>query len=256
MPFLVNYDNLKSMFLKISEDLIILLDFIKLSLEFNVKLNIMNSLYISNFNKNAKIDSLTTSINEFNNLFQKAKLILLQIIKDYKNYKEINENEENQMKKGYLILKKYCLFERYWVEHEKHTSIGDMNTIKFIIKLKKKYRNKEKLILHLSSSLFNFNRGFRKLDDNKFFDCIKNANTKKVIKGRNYNRKYELNSIKEENYSSSVNKNSRNINKTFNDNNIGVSNYNKINSLLLPLSPIYLLLQKQCYDKWELNVIW
>jgi hypothetical protein len=48
-----------------------------------------------------------------NNLLQKAKLILLQIIKDYKNYKEINENEENQMKKGYLILKKYCLFERY-----------------------------------------------------------------------------------------------------------------------------------------------
>ena len=113
MPFLVNYDILKSMFLKISEDLIIVLDFIKLSLEFHVKLNIMNSLYISNFNKNAKIDSLTTSINELNNLLQKAKLILLQIIKDYKNYKEINENEENQMKKGYLILKKYCLFERY-----------------------------------------------------------------------------------------------------------------------------------------------
>ena len=109
MPFLVNYDNLKSMFLKISEDLIILLDFIKLSLEFNVKLNIMNSLYISNFNKNAKIDSLTTSINEFNNLFQKAKLILLQIIKDYKNYKEINENEENQMKKRIFNTKKILL---------------------------------------------------------------------------------------------------------------------------------------------------
>ena len=119
------------------------------------------------------------------------------------------------------------------------------------IKLKKKYRDKEKFILHLSSSLFNFNRGFSKLDESKFIDCIKNANTKKVIKGRNYNRKYELNSIKEENYSSSVNKNSRNLNKTFNDNSIGVSNYNKKNSLLLPLSPIYLLLQKQCFDKWE-----
>ena len=228
MPFLVNYDNLKSMFLKISEDLIIVLDFIKLSLEFNVKLNIMSSLYTSNCNKNAKIDSLTTSINELNNLLQKAKLVLLQIIKDYKNYKEINENEENQMKKGYLILEKYCLFERYSVEHEKHTSIGDINTIKFIIKLKKKYRDKEKFILHLSSSLFNFNRGFRKLDENKFIDCIRNANTKKGIKGRNYNRKYELNSIKEENYSSSVNKNSRNINKTFNDNIVGVSNYNNL----------------------------
>jgi hypothetical protein len=47
------------------------------------------------------------------------------------------------MKKGYLILKKYCLFERYWVEHEKHTSIGDMNTITFILniwKLNKKIK--------------------------------------------------------------------------------------------------------------------
>ena len=118
--------------------------------------------------------------------------------------------------------------DKYSVEHEKHTSIDDMNTIKFIIKLKKKYRDQEKFILHLSSSLFNFNRGFIKLDESKFIDCIKKANAKKVIKGRNYNRKYELNSIKEENYSSSVNKNSRNINKTFNDNNIGVSNYNNL----------------------------
>ena len=32
MPFTVNYDKLKNIFLKISEDLIIILDFIKLSL--------------------------------------------------------------------------------------------------------------------------------------------------------------------------------------------------------------------------------
>ena len=214
MPFLVNYDKLKNIYLKISPDLIIILDFIKLSLEFNVKLNIMSSLYTSNCNKNSKIDNLASSINELNNLLQKAKLILLQIIKDYKNYKELNINEENQMKNGYLILEKYSLFERYSVEHERQTSISDISTIKFIIKLNKKYRDREKFILHLSSSLINFNKGNRKLNEKKFIDDIKNSIAKKPIRGRNYNRKYELNSIKEENYSSSMNHFSRNYNKT------------------------------------------
>ena len=216
MPFMVNYDKLKSIYLKISEDLIIILDFIKLSLEFNVKLNIMSSLYRSNCNKNTKIDMLTSSINELNNLIQKAKIVLLQIIKDFKNYKEMNSNEESQMKNGYLILEKYSLFERYSVEHEKHTCIGDISTIKFVIKLNKKFRDKEKFILHLSSSLINFNKGIRKLDERKFFDDIRNANAKNAkrsVRGRNFNRKYELNSIKEENYSSSINNYSRNNNK-------------------------------------------
>jgi hypothetical protein len=122
----------------------------------------------------------------------------------------MNLNEENQIKNGYLILEKYSLFERYSVENERHASIGDISTIKFIIKLNKKYRDKEKFILHLSSSLVNFNKGHRKLDELKFIDDIRNANSKKGIKGRNYNRKYELNSIKEENYSSSINNYSRN----------------------------------------------
>ncbi len=230
MPFLVNYDKLKNIYIKISEDLITILDFIKLSLEFNVKLNIMSSLYRSNCNKNTKIDKLASNINELNNLLQKAKLVLLQIVKDYKNYKEININEESQMKNGYLILEKYSLFERYSVEHERHTSIGDISTIKFIIKLNKKYRDREKFIFHLSSSLVNFNKGTRKLDERKFIDDIKNANNKKSVKGRNFNRKYELNSIKEENYSSSLNNYSRNNNKTFYDskNNYSnnISNYN------------------------------
>jgi hypothetical protein len=231
MPFLVNYDKLKSIYIKISQDLITILDFIKLSLEFNAKLNIMSSLYRSNCNKNTKIDMLASNINDLNNLLQKAKLVLLQIIKDYKNYKEVNSNEECQMKNGYLILEKYSLFERYSVEHERHTSIGDISTIKFIIKLNKKYRDKEKFILHLSSSLVNFNKGIRKLNEKKFIDDIKNANMKKTIKGRNLSRKYELNSIKEENYSSSINNFSRNLNNNTiydskNNYTNNISNYN------------------------------
>ena len=132
-------------------------------------------------------------------------MILSQIIKDYKKYKEIEIDDEEQIKKGYLILEKYSLFERYSVERERRTTIGDISTIKFIIKLNKKYRNKEKFIIHLSLSLNNFIKGKRKLNENKFISDIINSNKKKEIKGRNYEKKYELNSIKEENYSSSLN---------------------------------------------------
>ena len=205
MPFLVNYDKLKNIFNQISEDLVIILDFIKSSLELNVKINIMNSLYENNCNKNTKKENIDISINNLNNLLQKGKMILSQIIKDYKNYKIMEIDDEKQIKKGYLILEKYSLFERYSVERERHKTIGDISTIKFIIKLNKKYRNKEKFIMHLSLSLNNFIKGKRKLNENKFISDIKNSKNKKELKGRNYEKKYELNSIKEENYSSSLN---------------------------------------------------
>jgi hypothetical protein len=70
MPFLVNYDKLKNIFHDISEDLVIVLDFVKSSLELNVKLNIMNSLYENNCNKNTKIENIDKSINNLNNLYQ------------------------------------------------------------------------------------------------------------------------------------------------------------------------------------------
>ena len=205
MPFLVNYDKLKNIFSQISEDLVIILDFIKSSLELNVKINIMNSLYENNCNKNTKIENIDISINNLNNLSQKGKMILAQIIKDYKRYKEIDIDDEEQIKKGYLILEKYSLFERYSVEREKNIIIGEVSTIKFIIKLNKKYRNKEKFIIHLFLSINNFNKGKRKLNENQFLSDIKNSNNKKIIRGRNFENKYELNSIKEENYSSSLN---------------------------------------------------
>ena len=163
MPFLVNYDKLKNIFHDISEDLVIVLDFVKSSLELNVKLNIMNSLYENNCNKNTKIENIDKSINNLNNLYQNGKMILLQINKDYKNYKELNGSKEEQIKNGYLIMEKYALFERYSVEKERPTTIEDVSAIKFIIKLNKKYRNKEKFLFHLFLSLNNFNKGKRKL---------------------------------------------------------------------------------------------
>ena len=68
MPFLVNYDKLKNIFNQISEDLVKVLDFIKSSLELNVKINIMNSLYENNCNKNTKIENIDIFINNLNNL--------------------------------------------------------------------------------------------------------------------------------------------------------------------------------------------
>ncbi len=226
MPFLVNYEKLKNIFINISKDLIIILDFIKLSLELNVKINIMNSLYESNCNKNNKIENIDILINNLNNLLKNSKLILSQINKDYNYYKELNNNndEEGLIKNSYLILEKYSLYEKYSVEKEKH-HIDDISTIKYIIKLNKKYRDKEYFITHLSTSLINFNKGIRKLNENEFIIDIKNNNLKKKnIKSRNYDKKFDLNSIKEENYLSSLNSYSNNISEL--DNLTGRYSYN------------------------------
>ena len=205
MPFLVNYDRLKNIFNDISKDLVIILDFVKSSLELNVKLNIMNSLYENNCNKNAKIENIDISINNLNNLLQKGNIILSQINLDFNNYKEFNYNEEEKIKNGYLMLEKYSIFERYSVERERRNSVTKVSTIKFIVKLNKKFRNKEKFVNHLFISLNNFNKGKRKLDENKFISDIIKFNNKTMNKGRNYDNKYDLNSIKEENYSCSLN---------------------------------------------------
>ena len=227
MPFLVNYDKLKNIFHDISEDLVIVLDFVKSSLELNVKLNIMNSLYENNCNKNTKIENIDKSINNLNNLYQNGKMILLQINKDYKNYKELNGSKEEQIKNGYLIMEKYALFERYSVEKERPTTIEDVSAIKFIIKLNKKYRNKEKFLFHLFLSLNNFNKGKRKLDENKFISDIKNSNKKKIKKNKNFEKKCELNSIKEENYSSSLNT-QNNIYNNFNNYSNNISDFDNL----------------------------
>jgi hypothetical protein len=200
---------------------------VKSSLELNVKLNIMNSLYENNCNKNTKIENIDKSINNLNNLYQNGKMILLQINKDYKNYKELNGSKEEQIKNGYLIMEKYALFERYSVEKERPTTIEDVSAIKFIIKLNKKYRNKEKFLFHLFLSLNNFNKGKRKLDENKFISDIKNSNNKKIKKNKNFEKKYELNSIKEENYSSSLNT-QNNIYNNFNNYSNNISDFDNL----------------------------
>lgn len=197
MPFLINYDKLKNIYSKIMNNLTIILDFIKVSVEFNIKLNIMKNLYTGNLKKNTKIEILQSEMNKRNSLRQKSKLILLQIIKDYNNFKELS-NEDKKMIDGYSILEKYSLFEKYTVENEKIYDKNDTCTIKFIIKLNKKYREKENFISQLSESLISYGKGIRKINEKKFYDYIKIAQKKRNVKGRNYYRAFDSNSIKEE----------------------------------------------------------
>ena len=76
------------------------------------------------------------------------------------------------------MLEKYSIFERYSVERERRNSVTKVSTIKFIVKLNKKFRNKEKFVNHLFISLNNFNKGKRKLDENKFISDIIKFNNK------------------------------------------------------------------------------
>ena len=105
------------------------------------------------------------------------------------------------MKNGYNILEKYCLFERYSVDKERHVSIyGEMSTIKYIVKLNKKFRERGKFITHLFSSLYNYDKGKRRLNPTLFLDDMKKFQ-RKILQKRN-SQKYELSTISEENNSS------------------------------------------------------
>ena len=62
MPFTVKYAEQKTSFLKINKNLIFILDFLKLVVEFNIKKNIVRSLYSSNLNKKEKLINLQDDI--------------------------------------------------------------------------------------------------------------------------------------------------------------------------------------------------
>lgn len=62
MQFNLNYDHLKISLFKINKNLIVILDLIKVVVDFNIKKNLIKNLYQSNLNKNTKLNNLKTEI--------------------------------------------------------------------------------------------------------------------------------------------------------------------------------------------------
>ena len=73
MPFLVNYEKLEEILKKFGNEYLLILEFIKINVDYNIKLNIIQNLYNGNLNKNNKINTLQTEVNNLNNLLEKSK---------------------------------------------------------------------------------------------------------------------------------------------------------------------------------------
>ena len=154
MPFLVNYEKLKLPIKELGEEYLPILNFIKSSVEYNVKLNIIKDLFNSNLNKNKKINSIQIEVNKVNDLLQKCLSLLEEMNNELNELLKLKEKDLNEYKKYKLnILQKYNLPEKYNVILE---ISKNQNKEKYIIRLKTKYKKREEFIEHLfkSSSLY------------------------------------------------------------------------------------------------------
>jgi len=149
-------------------------------------------------------------------MMKKTKFLLDKIEKDYENYLIIvkNKDKSNRMIYGYNIIEKYGLYEKYVLSEEYITNNDDYKNeyysnyggneysnlkskIRYVIKLKKEYRKKEKFIEQLSSSLITYTKGIRKINIEKFIKAItenrntsvnrKSSNTNSLSKSKNKN---------------------------------------------------------------------
>ena len=154
MPFLVNYEKLKLPIKELGEEYLPILNFIKSSVEYNVKLNIIKDLFNSNLNKNKKINSIQVEVNKVNDLLQKCLSLLEEMNNELNELLKLKEKDLNEYKKYKLhILQKYNLSEKYNVILE---ISRNQNKEKYIIRLKTKFKKREEFIEQLlkSSSLY------------------------------------------------------------------------------------------------------
>jgi len=76
MPFNLNYIELKSSLNKIEKSLILILDLVKSTVDFNIKKSMVRTLYTSNINKNFKLNNLRDQIIIKKDLLKKVSEML------------------------------------------------------------------------------------------------------------------------------------------------------------------------------------
>ena len=148
MPFLVNYEKLETPIKELGEEYLPILIFIKTSVDYNIKLNIIKDLYNSNLNKNKKINTLQMEVNKLNNLIHKVLTLQEEINNELNELCKLKDSKEEFKKFKLILLKKYNLYEKYNVNVE----ISKQNKEKVIIKLKPNYKLREKFIEQLLNS--------------------------------------------------------------------------------------------------------
>ena len=221
------YEQYKNMYLQNCPEIIIIIDFIEVLMIYYNKLSMLKKLYVSNQNKSNKMETIQSDLGKHAELMTTTKLLLEKVTKDYENYITIlkSKDKSNRMIYGYNIIEKYGLYEKYVLSEEYITNNNDYNSeyysnyggkdynnirskIRYVIKLKKEYRKKEKFIAHLSSSLITYQKGIRIINRDKFIKAInENRNTSVNKKSSNTNS-----------FSKSRNKNNMSINISNNNN--------------------------------------
>ena len=195
MPFLVNYDKLKELLTKYGNDLLLILNFIKISAEYNIKLNIIQNLYNANINRNTKINTLQNEAKSFNSTMKEMNDCLSIMENDFKN---MNDNNDKDDKLWMLV--KYGLHNRYNV----YIEVNEKK--KVVIRLKSKLKNREAFIKEIIISM------------NEYTDLIsKDANgymtifSKETIAYVNDDNNNNNNNINNDNNNNCVDKHSSDI---------------------------------------------
>ena len=201
-PIITKSNHYKDCYINTFPEIIVIIDFIKILIVYYTKLALVKKLYISNKKKNNKMEAIQLDLDKHSQLIQKAKILLNEVSKDFNALKK-NKDINNKVIYGYNILEKYSLYEKYTVgkeniynyDAEYYNNYGgsDYNNkvtkIKYVIKLDKKYRNKEKFIQQLSSSLISYTKGIRKINKEKFIQNIKDNKNNSLNKNSNTNSK-------------------------------------------------------------------
>ena len=133
MPFLVNYEKLTELFVKFGNGLQIILDFIKIIVDYNIKLNIIKNLYESNLNKNNKINAIQNEVNTLSTLAKRTSECLTKMENDAKITKGMTHSRVTTLN----LIVKYNIHNRYNVLIEVHSNSNFKQ--KYIIRLKSKF---------------------------------------------------------------------------------------------------------------------
>lgn len=190
-----NYNLYKSNYSNSLPEIIVILDFIKSLIYYNTKVVLRNKLYERTKKLNNKMQTVQSELEKkiqlIDNIIDNINLLLNEILKDAKSFKN-TKNKNDKIILGYNILEKYSLYEKYIVCQENlYNSINDgyyynvnntFSKIKYIIKLYKKYRNKEKFVNHISLSLISYTKGIRKINKEKFIQNIQDYKNNSYFK--------------------------------------------------------------------------
>ena len=158
MPFLVNYEKLEEILKKFGNEYLIILEFIKINIDYNIKLNIIQNLYHGSLNKNNKINYLQNEVNNLNSLLDKYKELFNEMEKELTILKFLNIKMKNWTKNNKIfalnIITKYNLHEQYNIIYEfSQTSEKE----KYIIKLKSEFKIRDNFLNNLFENKDKFN---------------------------------------------------------------------------------------------------